>query len=336
MRPILSALLAIGLVCLSLGSRVRTAQRVPTRPDIGRRGGESSCAPREERRAVRDEPDARPECRGIHSRHRVSRLQLRRQHHREREPVRSARSVRSGRPGSPARRRQRRHRVPRQVGQPDLPRFAPRFLPAAGPADSRHTLLRSQGGLRSARGTLCRGRAGAMVGLGGQSRATSPAYWWPSPPRRLPPRQPRPTGISWPSTPRSTSVASDYWADYPGFEVDEEAVYITMNMFPFSGSGSFTRLWIIDKGLLRAVSTPVGRPSWSMYDPVPPGLLSHDHDACARVRPGAGSGHRHVSRRLQQPDQRGSGRKRVRAGDSRRQSARRPHVHGGVRQRRRS
>ncbi|MFC2043981.1 hypothetical protein ACFLT8_02090, partial [Chloroflexota bacterium] len=40
----------------------------------------------------------------------------------------------------------------------------------------------------------------------------------------------------------------DHWADYPGFEVDEEAVYITANMFAhtvrtFGG----VRLWIIDK-----------------------------------------------------------------------------------------
>ena len=62
----------------------------------------------------------------------------------------------------------------------------------------------------------------------------------------------------------------DCWADYPGFEVDEEAVYITANMFPFSGSGSFTRLWIIDKGLVGGFYTG-GPVAWSVYDPVPPG-----------------------------------------------------------------
>jgi hypothetical protein len=44
----------------------------------------------------------------------------------------------------------------------------------------------------------------------------------------------------------------DYWADYPGFAIDEEAVYITANMFifsPFSGGSSRTRLWIVDKGV---------------------------------------------------------------------------------------
>lgn len=40
------------------------------------------------------------------------------------------------------------------------------------------------------------------------------------------------------------------WADYPGFAVDEEAVYITANMFNFSSStvGAYgVRLWVIDK-----------------------------------------------------------------------------------------
>lgn len=43
---------------------------------------------------------------------------------------------------------------------------------------------------------------------------------------------------------------ADHWADYPGFEVDEEAVYVTNNMFGFLGTGSGyggVRLWIVDK-----------------------------------------------------------------------------------------
>jgi hypothetical protein len=42
----------------------------------------------------------------------------------------------------------------------------------------------------------------------------------------------------------------DHWADYPGFEVDEEAVYVTANMFTFVPFGSFggVRLWIVHKG----------------------------------------------------------------------------------------
>jgi hypothetical protein len=43
----------------------------------------------------------------------------------------------------------------------------------------------------------------------------------------------------------------DQWADYPGFASDEEAVYITANMFDFStpvaSNGVF--LWIVDKGV---------------------------------------------------------------------------------------
>ena len=42
-----------------------------------------------------------------------------------------------------------------------------------------------------------------------------------------------------------------HWADYPGFAVDEEVVYINANMFTFfsTGFGAFggTRLWVIDK-----------------------------------------------------------------------------------------
>jgi hypothetical protein len=43
----------------------------------------------------------------------------------------------------------------------------------------------------------------------------------------------------------------DHWVDYPGFEVDEEAVYITGHMFAHPG-GTTTynvRLWIINKGV---------------------------------------------------------------------------------------
>ncbi len=42
------------------------------------------------------------------------------------------------------------------------------------------------------------------------------------------------------------------WIDYPGFAVDDKAVYITGNMFGFAASGGVyagARLWIIDKGL---------------------------------------------------------------------------------------
>lgn len=44
----------------------------------------------------------------------------------------------------------------------------------------------------------------------------------------------------------------DHWADYPGLATDEDAIYITNNMFSFSATGqSFggVRLWVVDKGL---------------------------------------------------------------------------------------
>ncbi len=50
-------------------------------------------------------------------------------------------------------------------------------------------------------------------------------------------------------TPPTTSVPS--WADYPGFAVDEEAIYITANLFGFFSFGApfgGVRLWIVDKG----------------------------------------------------------------------------------------
>lgn len=42
----------------------------------------------------------------------------------------------------------------------------------------------------------------------------------------------------------------DYWADYPGLAVDEDAIYITANLFAFppSTTDAGQRLWIIPKG----------------------------------------------------------------------------------------
>ena len=55
-----------------------------------------------------------------------------------------------------------------------------------------------------------------------------------------------------------TSISlNNTWADYPGFAVDEEAVYVCANMFahegqPFAGPTAFggIRLWIIPKGVI--------------------------------------------------------------------------------------
>ena len=50
---------------------------------------------------------------------------------------------------------------------------------------------------------------------------------------------------------KETIGGYDHWVDYPGLEVDEEAVYITGNMFVHPGGiETFSvRLWIIDKGV---------------------------------------------------------------------------------------
>jgi hypothetical protein len=61
----------------------------------------------------------------------------------------------------------------------------------------------------------------------------------------------------------------DYWTDYPGFEVDEEAVYITGNLFlfsPFSGYGG-SRLWIVDKGVTAGFYFNGSAPTVTKYDP---------------------------------------------------------------------
>ena len=61
----------------------------------------------------------------------------------------------------------------------------------------------------------------------------------------------------------------DYWADYPGFEVDEEAVYVTANMFTFEPFGSFggSRLWIVDKGAGAGGFYDGGLSSVSVHNP---------------------------------------------------------------------
>ena len=61
---------------------------------------------------------------------------------------------------------------------------------------------------------------------------------------------------------------ADHWADYPGFEVDEEAIYITNNMVNFATSIiSGPRLWIVDKGTFGGFYAG-GAISFSVEDPV--------------------------------------------------------------------
>jgi hypothetical protein len=59
------------------------------------------------------------------------------------------------------------------------------------------------------------------------------------------------------------------WADYPGFEVDEEAVYITNNMFTYSSSRARlgVRLWIVDKGLASGFYSGGSASALGPYDP---------------------------------------------------------------------
>ena len=62
---------------------------------------------------------------------------------------------------------------------------------------------------------------------------------------------------------------TNYWADYPGFAVDNNAIYITNNLFSYSATGGVyggNYLWIVPK-------TPFytgGTPTFAVYDP--PGL----------------------------------------------------------------
>jgi len=64
------------------------------------------------------------------------------------------------------------------------------------------------------------------------------------------------------------------WCDYPGFGVDEEAIYITCNYFTFTTS-SFreTRLIIIDKSSLYGG----GAVTTSIVDPIPGGFFDGTH-----------------------------------------------------------
>jgi hypothetical protein len=57
---------------------------------------------------------------------------------------------------------------------------------------------------------------------------------------------------------------SDKWADYPGFAVDSQAVYVTANMFGFGGGAyAGVRLWIVNKTQLYTG----GVASFSVFDP---------------------------------------------------------------------
>lgn len=64
------------------------------------------------------------------------------------------------------------------------------------------------------------------------------------------------------------------WADYPGFAVDEEAIYVTANMFQFSADGGNpcgTRMWIVAKDGLYQNTTATVAPL-EPYPPASPGV----------------------------------------------------------------
>ncbi len=63
-----------------------------------------------------------------------------------------------------------------------------------------------------------------------------------------------------------TIGGDESWADYPGLAVDEEAIYITANMFAFSGGYKGSRVWIIDKGVSGGFYGG-GAASYNKYDP---------------------------------------------------------------------
>ena len=60
------------------------------------------------------------------------------------------------------------------------------------------------------------------------------------------------------------NIGGSTWADFPGLAVDDGAVYITANMFPFSGNKyKGTRLWIVNKLPFYTNGAPVV----AVYDP---------------------------------------------------------------------
>jgi len=69
--------------------------------------------------------------------------------------------------------------------------------------------------------------------------------------------------------PNIGGAAREHWADYPGFEVDEEAVYVTANMFPFAAPVIFggSRLWIVHKGAGSGGFYDGGTTTVTVHDP---------------------------------------------------------------------
>lgn len=86
----------------------------------------------------------------------------------------------------------------------------------------------------------------------------------------------------------------EHWADYPGFEVDEEAIYVTANMFTFVPFGSFggSRLWIVPKGVGTGGLYDGGPGSFTVHNPyaAPGSVATTTMPAEIRSAGGAGPG----------------------------------------------
>lgn len=64
-----------------------------------------------------------------------------------------------------------------------------------------------------------------------------------------------------------TVGGTDHWADYPGLAADEEALYITSNIFSFGDRvWGGIRLWIVDKGLGSGGFYDGGALSYTLHD----------------------------------------------------------------------
>lgn len=76
------------------------------------------------------------------------------------------------------------------------------------------------------------------------------------------------TAVSIDSKITTTSPSRDYWCDYPGFAVDEEAIYVSCNHFAFApiSASLGSRLYTIDKAALYA-GTFNPATDLNLYDP---------------------------------------------------------------------
>ena len=65
-----------------------------------------------------------------------------------------------------------------------------------------------------------------------------------------------------------TPAITTFWADYPGMGLDEEAIYVTANMFELGGATiGGNRLWIVDKGAGTGGFYDNGSATVTLHDP---------------------------------------------------------------------